>query len=168
MFTTQNMFDTVVNHLRTGNTFQGGFSSINDRGPCFCAKGILMRENNTKFVYISDRFGDVNAVNDVFPSISATMGRQVEEFEKELLHDLEFFHEGIAYASGIFVDVTNKRSEVYIRNKSLCGSSKEDQYKALAERYNLVYSLINTLPETEQPIVPVVNKVETNKFKEVA
>ena len=143
----QQMYNVVVNHLRSGNAVRGRYGLKNDDGSCsYCAKGILMDFQETDSPYLNlvklpeainreihtvcEQFYDTDISNYMKYSklrkgTYSRLGRHLTGSEVRMLDDLEQVHEG-------WFSTNNDYHEI----------DKEVAFIKIAESYGLQYTQI--------------------------
>lgn len=161
MWTTQNIYDYVVNHLRTGNVTNGHFRSINDKGPCFCAKGCLMdNTQQQKLLFAPNELGIHNGRRE----IEASLGQELTTEQWEMLHDLEWILERVIRAD--MYRPYCSRFYIKERNEALQKADKETCYQEIAKRYNLTYKPVGYRLENLKPVDFKLKENKKSKTKE--
>lgn len=143
-WSTQNIYDYVVNHLRTGNKVHGTYKDDSDGLPCYCAKGCLIEIEELKLNTPQNGGHSDNPFNSWIHVgyIPKTLTEEI----MYLLDDLEWVWERNTnlYAS---VNHTNlkmhPRSEVRDRNLQLLQKTDEECFQLIARRYCLTYKPVD-------------------------
>lgn len=161
MWTTQNIFNHVVNHLRGSNVCRGMYS--NPSNDCFCAKGCMMYSDmiNTLLCFYV-------ATTACKLAINYKINRKLSDVEWELLNDLEWVLERESSPRYDF-NICNliEYKNVGIRNADIKYANAEDCYKVIAQRYNLIYSSITAIINSTDTVVNEINEIKQIQLEEV-
>ncbi len=117
-YTTQQIYDKVVNHMRTQGNSKGyyldrGWCYVNPDNPCErCAKGILMEVHDKYGFYTVKRLGSDEL------QVEHYIGRKLSPSEISILNELELVFE-------------RRPEEIW-----------ETKFKSIAKKYNLIYSIV--------------------------
>lgn len=168
-WSTQNVYDYVVNHLRTGNKTHGLYRDIDGNGnSCFCAKGCLSEIEELKLLSEGGLIGhSVNPFTDwaYTGAVPSTLTSEI----MYLLDDLEWVWERttILYSEALKDDnavswQTHPRKETVLRNSNLTNLTDEECFQLVARRYCLTYKPVDMkLPDNVLPSREVYSVVVT-------